>query len=521
MLAVMSPLSERSTQPGFLLVEILLGIAVFVLFVQATLSVVLLGREFTDRSGQRTRAVSLSQAATDGIRSIRDGNYSTLTSPSILDGNPHGVKISPSTKLWIFTGSQVRTAEGYMTRVTLSSAQSGVKLLSNTRWRHMRGTGSMTIESYVTNWRGQRSTGNWASLTLEGTYSPGGTPLFTHGVVMGSGRYLFVASQDPSGPGLYVLDISNPASPTRVSSSYSVGYIVRDLVLVGNALYLLTDDPSQEIKVVDVSNPTLLAQIRGYDRPGLAWRGPQLIEKAWADPITFGMSSDLPGSARGRSLAVTASSLLVGAAESSALGEDEFYAYQLSATGTLVLQDSLNDSGDVNAIAVSGTSAYLASSVDDGELRVVNVADPYALVMEGSYNLSDGSQDGLSMHWSGSAALLGRAKTSQQEVVLFDARNGDVPVPPPGPWYKEGSGSAVEIDSDPPNCYAFLAASSGRKAFQVLNLRSSSLTELATYNSSTGLGRGLVYDPMRDRVYVFTEQAVLFFKPGTATQSCL
>jgi DNA-binding beta-propeller fold protein YncE len=125
------------------------------------------------------------------------------------------------------------------------------------------------------------------------------------------------------------------------------------------------------------------------------------------------------------------------------------------------------------------------------------------------------------MHWSGSAALLGRAKTSQQEVVLFDARNGDVPVPPPGPWYKEGSGSAVEIDSDPPNCYAFLAASSGRKAFQVLNLRSSSLTELATYNSSTGLGRGLVYDPMRDRVYVFTEQAVLFFKPGTATQSCL
>jgi len=74
---------------------------------------------------------------------------------------------------------------------------------------------------------------------------------------------------------------------------------------------------------------------------------------------------------------------------------------------------------------------------------------------------------------------------------------------------------------DPSRCYGFVSALSNRKAFQVFNVRNkSTLAELTTYTSTTGVGRGLVYDLIRDRVYLITDRSLLVMKPATATGVC-
>ena len=75
----------------------------------------------------------------------------------------------------------------------------------------------------------------------------------------------------------------------------------------------------------------------------------------------------------------------------------------------------------------------------------------------------------------------------------------------------------VGLAIDPYQCYGFLGVSSGHKALQIVDIRNkSSLPQLFSYDSSNGLGRGLAYDLVRDRIYLMTDSAVLIFKPGSS-----
>jgi len=73
---------------------------------------------------------------------------------------------------------------------------------------------------------------------------------------------------------------------------------------------------------------------------------------------------------------------------------------------------------------------------------------------------------------------------------------------------------------DPTRCVAFLAAASGHKALQVVNMRNkTSLPELTVYDASA-LGRGVLYDPVRDRVFLLTSTSIHIFRPGASTGIC-
>ena len=48
----------------------------------------------------------------------------------------------------------------------------------------------------------------------------------------------------------------------------------------------------------------------------------------------------------------------------------------------------------------------------------------------------------------------------------------------------------------------------------------STLSELWTYVSPTGIGRGLAYDLVRDRMYGLTDSALYIFKPGVSIGTC-
>jgi hypothetical protein len=477
---------------GSLLLEVLVGIAVFGLFVTAIGYTLLYGQENTIMAGDRTRAAAITNRALETARSIRDISFSSVTA------GQHGVWMNPATNKWAFTGSQVITSGGYVTSLTVSQyASDWVQLSARTVWKHgYSRTGSVILAADLTDWGTTRTIGDWSSITLDGSAAPGGTLTFVD-LALYSGSYIFAASR--TGNGVYVFDTRTTSAPVQINGSFSLGVGAYDVEVLGDVLYVATDDPSQEIRAYDISSPS-------------SFSSAQLLG-----------SLNVQGSARARALEISGDMLYIGTTASTGIGEEEFYAVRITPSGGFTLLGSFSDNTSTfDMIALSGTAAYLASSTDTAELRVLNVESGANITLLGSYNLSDRTLDAVSIAISGTSALLGTMKGSSiQEAVLFTLQYEVVPDPPPGPWYHEGSGSIVGVAMDPTHCYGFLAAASGRKAFQVFNMHDkSSLTELATYNSTTGLGRSILYDYPRDRVFVGTDTALLIFRPGASTGTC-
>ncbi len=464
-----------------------MGIVIFGVFVGAVGTALLYGQESTVIAGDRIRATSITLRAVEAVRSIRDGSYASLVPGT------YGITVGSDGK-WAFAGTPQTVTGSYVTTVTLTASGSDwTRMSARTVWKHgIARSGAVLIAADLTNWRATTTRGDWRTPTVDGTYAPGGNVLFTRGVIKRS--TLYVAAGNTTG--LYVLDIANPASPARLVSGFSIGSAAYDVAVRGNRLYVATADANAELKVYDISSPSA---------------------------VTAVTTVNVQGSGRARSLAITDRVLLVGTTQSGVGGENELYAYDISGTGALTLIDSEDDAGDVLAIATSGTGVYAASTQDSFELRAFRIYESGALALASvpGYNLGDRTLDAQSIALVGTSAILGTLKGSIQEMVLFSVRPKVPAVSSPGPWYHEGSGSVVGAAMDPSRCVGFLSADSGRKALQVVHVRdTSTLTELATYNSSSGKGRGVLYDPVRDRVILLTEQAVIIFRPAASTGSC-
>ncbi|OGJ63797.1 hypothetical protein A3C37_01755 [Candidatus Peribacteria bacterium RIFCSPHIGHO2_02_FULL_53_20] len=481
---------HRVASPGrsaFLLVEALLGVAIFAITAVAAYGILLQGQEASIGGGNRVRATLLSERALEAARSMRDASWASLTA------GVHGVAVG-SDGLWTFSGSQM-TVDQFTTQLTVTPlASDRVGLSAQTTWNHgVKGSGSVMLSAELTDWR-KSIGGNWTSISLQGSYVDSDSPLFND--VSIKGNYAFVTCEnDDDCDGLYVFDLANLAAPSRVASSFDLGVYGYDLVVNGNVLYVATSDNNGEIRAYAVHNPASLSS---------------------AKLIT---SYNLPGSGRARSLALKGSTLYVGATESNSASRDEFYTFDVTNTGSIVLRDSLDDSGSIYDISIRGTTAYLASTADTSEIRVVNVADPANISFLGGYNLTD-VHNGLSLHAFGSGTLVGRTGGSAiDELVRFSWSSG-VPSAPPGPWYRELGGNAEAMVMENSECAVFIATTNSTKELQVVNGRNISLAEFTSYNTTTGDGRGITYDVTLDRVFMTTNKALLIFQPATGAWTC-
>jgi hypothetical protein len=448
------------------------------------------GQDSTVEGGDRIRGSYVTQMSLEGVRSIRYTSFSSLSSGTkglIVTGGQ-----------WVFSGTETTVTGGYITTVGISSlASDWVKVTGRTKWKHGVGrSGTVVLDTELTNWRAAGSIGDWSSISLQGSYVPGGSPLFNDITV--AGNYAYVTSEKLGGAaGLYIIDLASLASPQRVASTLDLGAAGYDAVAHGTGLYVITDDPPAELKVYNITSPTSLSSS--------------------TTPIA---TYNVPGSGRGRALAISGTGLLLGATASATSGEHELYAFDIGTPSAISLLRSLDsDSSSIRGIAISGSSAYLASSQDDEELKVVALGRWSNMSILGGSQVT-GSEDGYSIAVSGTSALLGRQKGSIQEMVLFHRGGSGLLPSSPGPWYHEGSGSLVAVDIDPRRCVLFLAAASSNKGFQVVQRNINTLPELATYTSTNGAVRGMYYDPVRDRVYLATENAFLVIQPGSSTGTC-
>lgn len=484
----MKPYAHGSARPGFLLVEALIGIAVFSIFLAGIGTTLLYGQENTIMAGDRIRATTASLRSLEAARAVRDGSFSSLAA------GVYGARIGSDGRWSLVPGALTLTGSYVASLTITASGADWMKVDALSKWKHgYARSGAVLLSTDITNWRTTTARADWRSLTVDGTFVPGGNVLFTRAAIGASTLYVTAGNST----GLYVVNIANTASPARIAAGFSLGAAGYDVAVRGDRLYVVAADSSAELKVYNVSNP---------DSPSLV------------------TSVDLPGSSRARSLAITDRVLLVGMTQSAVSGEHELLAYNISSTGSSIpLLDSEDDAGSVYGIAVSGTGVYLASSDDSYELRAYRIHDSGSLVVASvpGYNLSDRTLDSQSIAVTGTSAIVGSLKGSIQEMVMFNALPKVPTLTSSGPWYHEGSGSVVGVAMDPSRCVGFLAADSGRKALQVVNVRdTTTLAELTTHTSTTGKGRGVLYDPVRDRVFLLTDQAVVVFRGATSTGTC-
>lgn len=442
------------------------------------------GQEATIAGGDRLRAVYIAARSLEAARSIRDGSFSSLAAGT------YGATLGP-TGTWQLAAEPVRDGDKYVSTLTIAApAPAERSLEARTTWRRGReGSGAVFLSTALADWRTARFPGDWSSVAVEATLPFGGA----RSLAMGGSVLYAAAGQSP---GLLLFDVSNPAAPVRINAGFALegGRTAVAATLRGRRLYLLTDDPAAELQAFDISSPATLAA---------------------ADRVA---TYDLPGNASGLSLVVQGQMLAVGARASGTAGEHQIYLFDIADGAAVPLLGSAGAAGSAYGIALSGTSAYLATSNAVAELGIADVRDPAApsFLPGGGYNLT-GSLEARSVTAVGSVLLLGQQQRDQgqSDLTVFTVGDGGIP---PSPLYHQASGSLLGIAADPGACYAFLAADSGRKALQVVDLRDASLPEIARHDASPA--RAILYDPIADRLFLATQDAILVLRPGSPAGPC-
>jgi hypothetical protein len=160
------------------------------------------------------------------------------------------------------------------------------------------------------------------------------------------------------GPEFNIIDVHNPLVPFWVgswpSSGVSSGYAVNAITVKGSYAYLATDNSSQDLVVLDVSDPTNPTFVTSYDAPGGA----------------------VP---HGKSVAATAS--LSGSSEILYLGRiagnAEFSLLNFAAPSTPTLLGGAAPGASVNGMVIRNTLAFLTtfSASAGGALMSYSISD--------------------------------------------------------------------------------------------------------------------------------------------------
>lgn len=469
---------------GSLLLEAIIAIGVFALFLGGIGLTLILGERTTLVAGDRTRAAFLAEQQLEAVRQMRAVDFASVTT-----GN-HGLKLNASG--WSWSGTLVQH-NGYTSWVTVTSKGTDwMEIASNVHWNFSNTrSGSVLMTTQLTNWKKIATVGNWATMSRIALSTISGTPDFQSMTV--SGNFAFVTStQDSGGMGLYIFDISNPASPVRVASSFDLGASAYGISAVDDRLFIATGHATQEVQVYDITDPTNLTL-------------GNLIN-----------SYDLPGSGRARTIAVYGSHVFVGSLLDAP--NNEFTAIQMSETGPMTLLSSLSVSGSVLGLALQDGYAYIANSYNVGEFQVVDIFDAENMVFAPGDGIDMTEvQDGNAMATTGTSALIGRVSGSTiSELTLYDIGLSPVPSPPPGPWTLEIDGDVRAIATIFGSRYAFIGNSKDNAELLVLDLvkfAQGAAPTVRTYDADATI-RGLFYNWQNDRLFAISSSSLFVFAPG-------
>ena len=175
--------------------------------------------------------------------------------------------------------------------------------------------------------------------TLKGNYD---TPGNTYGVQV-VGNYAYVAGDDS---GLQIIDISNPTTPTLKSNYNTSGYAM-GVQVVGNYAYVA--DGYSGLQIIDISNPTNPTLKGNYDTSSLAVRVQVVGNYAYVADDNSGLQ-----------------------------------IIDISNPTTPTLKGNYDTNGNAWGVQVVGNYAYIA---DGGSgLQIIDISNPTTPTLKGNYD---------------------------------------------------------------------------------------------------------------------------------------
>ena len=154
----------QNNRRGFLLIEVLLSISVFVLAVLAFSGALMYGQENVNLAGARSRAVFLAEEGLEVVKNMRDNDFVNLA-----DGT-YGLVVSGSN--WIFSGANDIT-DIFTREVQIATVDANTKqITSNITWpQNLQRQGNISLVTYLTNWQDLVSVGPQADSLIVDTIS--------------------------------------------------------------------------------------------------------------------------------------------------------------------------------------------------------------------------------------------------------------------------------------------------------------------------------------------------------------
>lgn len=454
---------------GFSPVEALLAVTIFALISSAFIGAIISGREAMMISGKHARALMIAEEGLEATRNIRDEDFVLLT-----DG-AHGISGSGSS--WAFAGTSDVTDE-FTRIVTIAPVNATTKSVTSTvSWQqNVQRNGSASLITYLTNWMlpDPPTGGDWsipiqtANINISGNQD--GWKLRT------VGNYVYAVRLTGT-PNFVVIDITNPDIPTLVGSLALTGDPL-GIAVSGNYAYVPSSNNSKELIIVNITTPSAPSEVGSYNAPG---------------------------NADARAAFVVGSNLYLTRVASAS---DEFLSFSLATPAVPSFLGSTNLGVGTNYdLFVRGSYAYVVSTDNNEELRIVNISTPATPIFTTSYNMPTNSNT-FCVTGSGSNLFVGR-QNGEMRIV-----NITTPTAPTSISVYNAGDAIRDIAFDAVNNYAFLATDVNSSEFQVIDLSSLASPVLLGSLDLTSDLNGIVYSTGSDRVYAIgennTEEFVVF-----------
>ncbi|MDP3052026.1 MAG: hypothetical protein Q8N42_00800 [bacterium] len=302
---------------------------------------------------------------------------------------------------------------------------------------------------------GSSPTGNWQSLITLGTIDVGPGNQATDVDVFGNTVYISTQASVKSTPDIHAFNVSNPVSPSLLDNLDVGAYALASIDYNSDYVYGASTGVIPDLKVIDAHNPGNLSVASEFN------------------VITF---------VNAKSVLKVNTTVYLGVQKTSFNGE--FFTIDVTDPLNPSQIDVFEINGDVNKIFYKNHLAYIATSRDDRELFILNVANP-ADIKEAGYLNIGGSADANSVFvQSASRVFLGAGNI----FYVLDATD---------PLHVSIIGSldvgGIINDIYVAGALAFLATSNSNREFQIIDVSNSASPALYSYLNLAQIATGIDY----------------------------
>lgn len=372
---------KNINKKGQSIVEILVAIGVITISISAVITVAFGNQSAILDAKNRNQALQMAKSNLEENRAIGKSDFTSLDSNSETEGI-------------------------YLKEIIVENLAPHKKsILSRVSWDAQSISKNVEIATIITNPEeaqnqggdtgGGGLAGDWRNPQTLGSIDLGPGNSATGLDVINKIIYLSASASAADKVDFFVIDATDGQNPI-ITASINTGPTLNDIDASTGYAYVANDDATAQLQVIDVSDIN----------------NPQLV-------TSFQLPGVTDANAVGKTIFYYDSKVFIGTPNLEL--SPEFYAIDISNPSSPTLMGTKEIGGDINSIYVANNTAYISTSIDNGELKILDVSNPSSIAEIGSYN-PNGANDGKSTYIVDSNLYFGRLQGGD-EFKILDVEN--------------------------------------------------------------------------------------------------